>query len=103
MSAKAIYEATGKGLLNKCLDCEDMSKAKFATVYENTDWDDLISRQHPWLENQVSSEFYNKSLSLKQRHFWCLIIIVRIVRMDFWVPCLGVSQGTQKLQVRLSK
>lgn len=52
MSAKAIYEATGKGLLNKHLNCDSVSRAKYATVENDTDWDDL-KRDHPWLLSEV--------------------------------------------------
>ncbi|XP_006821438.1 ATP-citrate synthase-like [Saccoglossus kowalevskii] len=48
MSAKAIREATGKGLLNKYLGYEDAATTKFAVLTEDTDWNQL-TQEHPWL------------------------------------------------------
>lgn len=56
MSAKAIREATGKGLINKYLECgaeTGTQKSRFASVTETTDWSQLVV-EHPWLESTVS-------------------------------------------------
>lgn len=51
MSAKAIREATGKGLLNKFLNTGIAVKSQFATVTEDTQWNDLIA-DNPWLKTE---------------------------------------------------
>lgn len=51
MSAKAISEAKGKELLNKCLKDEAV-KNRVATVDENVCWDVLI-QDHPWLKTEA--------------------------------------------------
>lgn len=51
MSAKAIREATGKTLLNKHLSSGTFSPCRFASVTEDTKWEEL-AQQHPWLENE---------------------------------------------------
>lgn len=48
MSAKAVYEATGKDLLNRFLCCSTVPKNQFAVIHENTDWQKVID-EHPWL------------------------------------------------------
>lgn len=47
MSAKAIYEAKGKELLNKYLT-DEAAKNRFAVVTETVNWDTLTA-DHPWL------------------------------------------------------
>lgn len=51
MSAKAIFEAKGKDLINKYLELNDfeVTKSRFATVTESTNWDQLIN-ENSWLE-----------------------------------------------------
>lgn len=51
MSAKAIYEAKGKDLLNKCLTAEAV-KNRFAVVTEAVNWDTLTA-DNPWLLSEV--------------------------------------------------
>ncbi|XP_054156443.1 ATP-citrate synthase-like [Oppia nitens] len=50
MSAKAIREATGKDLLNRYLK-GTVSTSRFASVTEDTDFNDLIA-QNPWLKHE---------------------------------------------------
>lgn len=52
MSAKAIYEAKGKELLNKFLEGASI-KNKFAVVTEDVNWGQLTD-EHPWLKTEVS-------------------------------------------------
>ena len=54
MSAKAINEATGKNLLNNCLDGATHVNCRFATVEQSTNYDKL-AQQNPWLLTEVSS------------------------------------------------
>lgn len=51
MSAKAIYEAKGKELLNKYLT-DEAAKNRFAVVTETVNWDTLTA-DHPWLLTEV--------------------------------------------------
>lgn len=51
MSAKAINEATGKGLLNTHLKNHNANESSFAVVTEETKWD-LLAQNHPWLNSQ---------------------------------------------------
>lgn len=51
MSAKAIYEAKGKELLNKYLTDEAV-KNRFAVVTETVNWDTLTA-DNPWLLTEV--------------------------------------------------
>lgn len=56
MSAKAIREATGKGLINKYLEGGDalgVAKSRYASVTESTEWTQLLA-DNPWLEITVS-------------------------------------------------
>jgi len=48
MSAKAIFEATGKDILNRHLN-GTVANCTFAAVNENTNWDQLLNT-HPWLK-----------------------------------------------------
>lgn len=52
MSAKAIYEAKGKSLLNVALKGV-IAENKFITVTADTDWT-KTSRENPWLNETVS-------------------------------------------------
>jgi ATP citrate (pro-S)-lyase len=57
MSSKAIREASGKDLINRNLpNGTAAAKCQFAAVTENTDWEELISR-NPWLQTQVICKF----------------------------------------------
>lgn len=50
MSAKAIFEASGKNLLNNHLDIKGAAaKCRFASVNETTNWTTLVA-DNPWLE-----------------------------------------------------
>ncbi|XP_071454638.1 ATP-citrate synthase [Hetaerina americana] len=53
MSAKAIREATGKGLLNRHLSAagSPLSSCQFASVDEQTNWNTLLA-DNPWLASQ---------------------------------------------------
>lgn len=54
MSAKAIREATGKDILNLHLgDVAGAAPCKFASVTEETNWNELV-KNNPWLETTVS-------------------------------------------------
>ncbi|CAF3194974.1 unnamed protein product [Rotaria socialis] len=50
MSTKAIYEATGKKLLNKYL-CSTAAECRCVSVDENTKWDELVAN-NIWLEKE---------------------------------------------------
>ena len=52
MSAKAIYEAKGKQLLNDSLEGASI-KNKFAVVREDVNWGQLVD-DNPWLTTEVS-------------------------------------------------
>lgn len=51
MSTKAIYEATGKKLLNKYLG-STAAECRCVSVDANTNWNELIAN-NPWLESEV--------------------------------------------------
>ncbi|KAI8489902.1 hypothetical protein Bbelb_322630 [Branchiostoma belcheri] len=51
MSAKAILEAAGKGLLNANLAGAGMVKNRIATVNAETDWDFLVA-SNPWMSTE---------------------------------------------------
>lgn len=52
MSAKGIFEAKGKGLLNAALG-EDVAVAnRYASVCESTNWAEL-EKENPWLLTTV--------------------------------------------------
>ena len=53
MSAKAINEATGKGLLRQHIKCDDVAENRWAIVTEDVNWGELTA-QHPWLLTEVS-------------------------------------------------
>ncbi|XP_054723158.1 ATP-citrate synthase-like [Uloborus diversus] len=48
MSAKAIYEATGKDLLNRHLSLPQVPKSRFVVVEEQTDWQRVVE-ENQWL------------------------------------------------------
>lgn len=53
MSAKAISEATGKDIINRNLaPLTSAVKCRFASVNENTKWEDLVL-DNPWLKSEV--------------------------------------------------
>lgn len=52
MSAKAIYEAKGKELLNSFLEGASI-KNKCAVITEDVNWAQLVE-DHPWLNTEVS-------------------------------------------------
>lgn len=53
MSAKAISEATGKDIINRNLaPLTSAVKCRFASINENTKWDDLVL-DNPWLKSEV--------------------------------------------------
>lgn len=56
MSAKAISEASGKGLLNKFLNSSAVSKSRFVSVPEKCNINDLLA-DNPWLKTEVSNFF----------------------------------------------
>jgi hypothetical protein len=51
MSTKAIYEATGKKLLNKYLG-STATECRCVSVDASTNWDELIANNR-WLETEV--------------------------------------------------
>lgn len=51
MSAKAISEATGKGIINEHLKNTAAAKCRYASVNEDTKWVDLKA-DNPWLETE---------------------------------------------------
>lgn len=52
MSAKAIYEATGKDLINRKLSSgTNVIKCRFVTITEEINWTDIIN-DHPWLQTE---------------------------------------------------
>lgn len=52
MSAKAIFEAKGKALLNDSLG-DLIVTNRFASVAPDTDWEKLLA-DNPWLKTTVS-------------------------------------------------
>lgn len=52
MSTKAIYEATGKQILNKYLD-STAAQSRCVNVDADTKWDELVEK-NPWLNTEVS-------------------------------------------------
>ncbi|XP_071961776.1 ATP-citrate synthase-like [Antedon mediterranea] len=48
MSAKAIYEVTGKELITSNIENADVAKNRYATITPDCDWD-KITAEHPWL------------------------------------------------------
>jgi ATP citrate (pro-S)-lyase len=61
MSARAIWEATGKELINDHLNAPSSGfrKCRFAVFDENTKWEDLVQNE-PWLESEVSCHIFLK-------------------------------------------
>jgi len=51
MSAKAVSEASGKGLLNNVLTTA--AKSKFVSINESSNFD-VVLRENPWLATTVS-------------------------------------------------
>lgn len=52
MSAKAIYEATGKNLINRKLSSDtNVIKCRFVTITEGVNWTDIIN-DYPWLQTE---------------------------------------------------
>ncbi|XP_043786013.1 ATP-citrate synthase [Apis laboriosa] len=52
MSAKAIYEATGKNLINRKLSSgTNVIKCRFVTITEEVNWTNIIN-DHPWLQTE---------------------------------------------------
>lgn len=53
MSARAIWEATGKDLINRNLNYSNgVAKCRFAVYDQNSSWNDLV-QQEPWLQTEV--------------------------------------------------
>jgi ATP citrate (pro-S)-lyase len=54
MSARAIWEATGKNLINRNLNYSNgVAKCRFAVYDQSVSWSQLV-QQEPWLETEVS-------------------------------------------------
>ena len=51
MSTKAIYEATGKKILNKYLG-STAAECRCVSIDADTNWDDLLANNR-WLESEV--------------------------------------------------
>lgn len=53
MSARAIWEATGKDLINRNLpDSSIANKCRFAVYDGSSSWEQLIEKE-PWLQTEV--------------------------------------------------
>ena len=59
MSAKAVNEATGKNLLNKCIEGQAAVQCRFASVNKDTNWT-ALAQDNPWLNSEVSSNLFYK-------------------------------------------
>ena len=66
MSAKAIWEVTGKALLNNCMTGCAVAN-KFAEVTEDTDWD-VLTAQNPWLLTEVSKPHFALHVFVRIQH-----------------------------------
>lgn len=54
MSARAIWEATGKSLINRNLNYSNgVAKCRFAVYDQSVPWNQLVE-QEPWLETEVN-------------------------------------------------
>ncbi len=51
MSTKAIYEATGKKLLNKYLG-STVAESRCVSIDSDTNWDELVANNN-WLQTEV--------------------------------------------------
>lgn len=57
MSARAIWEATGKDLINRNLNYSNgVAKCRFAVYDQSVSWSQLV-QQEPWLETEVSAVY----------------------------------------------
>ncbi len=55
MSARAIWEATGKDLINRNLNYSNgVAKCRFAVYDQSVSWTQLV-QQEPWLETEVGT------------------------------------------------
>jgi hypothetical protein len=58
MSTKAIYEATGKKLLNKYLSSTAV-ECRCVSIDAETDWNEVITN-NVWLQTEVEEKFDRK-------------------------------------------
>ncbi|KAG6459190.1 hypothetical protein O3G_MSEX011238 [Manduca sexta] len=59
MSSKAIYEASGKDLINRHIASGTaLVPCRFATFEQNTVWEDELGK-NPWLAKEVRTTTYN--------------------------------------------
>lgn len=84
MSAKAIREATGKDILNRhLLNQPDATPCKFATVTQDTNWEELVVK-NPWL--QTSKLVVKPDQLIKRRGKYGLIAINKtLAEVKAWV------------------
>lgn len=69
MSARAIWEATGKDVINRNLNYSNgVVKCRFAVYDQSLTWTQLV-QQEPWLETEVSQvEKILKNISNEMEH-----------------------------------
>ena len=90
MSARAIWEATGKDLINRNLKrCDSVVQCRFAIFDETTSWDQLLAKE-PWLQTEVISNPIQSSIRILDlsrlddplQHFRIITnSIIRIIRV----------------------
>ena len=79
MSARAIWEATGKDLINRNLKrCDSVVQCRCAVFDDKTSWDELVQKQ-PWLQTEVNFFYSFKSLI---RSFFNLILNFQCLSID---------------------
>lgn len=69
MSTKAIYEATGKKILNKYLNSTAV-ECRCVSIDDDTDWNDVIAK-NAWLQTEVK---FSINLFRKLIRFFLLIL-----------------------------
>ncbi|KAK7025415.1 hypothetical protein SK128_007293 [Halocaridina rubra] len=86
MSAKAIREVTGKGLLNKNLPSGVFAECRFAQVGTDTKWEEL-AQQHPWLTSEDQS--ITVSFCKDNPYLACkgMFLLVSICKEDPFLIC----------------
>lgn len=73
MSAKAIFEAKGKSLLNVALGGV-ISENKFVSVTGDTDWGKIKS-DNSWLSNTVSASQVLSCVHFRNQRLWFTCIV----------------------------
>ena len=96
MSTRAIWEATGKGLINRNLAPDVLAaanKCRFAVFDESTNWNQLVEKE-PWLKTEVCiykmfpiiaspSEFFST------RYFICVTLKAHFFKIKSQVDFLA--------------